>query len=246
MLVHDMIPAGTRKASVGSLVELFFDIAEAVEIDGFIEAGAKDAGASRRAANDLGVDEVVAFEANPYTFRRFDAEVTANGVQYEHLALSDSPGKVEFLVRLDEGGRPMADGQGSLLVRPDHTPGYESVEVESVTLDGFFVASTATTVAMWVDVEGAASSVLSGAPQVLSRTDVVMIELEEDRAWVGQKWLHDDVVRFFSEHQLRPIARDTQSRRQFNVVFVSDRVWARPAISLALSAWRDRRGSAIN
>lgn len=243
LIVHDLVPPDERTSSVNALVELFFDTVEAAEVDGFVEAGAKDSSASRRAASKLGVRHVVAFEANPYTHRRFVAKVSGDGVQYEHLALSDANGQVEFLVRLDDEGNPIPDGQGSLLVRPDHTPGYETVVVDAVRLDDHLADFPAASVAMWIDVEGASSQVLGGAPQLLERTDVVMIEVEERRAWIGQEWLHADVVRFFAEHGLEPIARDTQSRRQLNVVFVSDRARSKPQVAAVLAAWRERSSS---
>ncbi|MFT6391331.1 MAG: FkbM family methyltransferase [Ilumatobacter sp.] len=221
------------------MVELLFSLVDNGGIDGFIEAGAKDGGASSRAVSEFGLSNVVAFEANPYTHKRFNKRLVKAGVKHEHLALSETSGTVQFLVRLKEDGTPIADGQGSLLVRSDHTPGYESVSVEAVTLDGYYADDMSTSFAMWVDVEGASSQVLRGATMLLERTDLVFIEVEDRHKWDGQEWLHDDVVTFFVEHGLNPVARDTQSRHQFNVLFVSDRALAKSVVANTIAAWRN-------
>ncbi len=218
MLQYDMSMPPERFTTVERLVEEFFERVDPELIGLFVEAGAKEAGASVR-ASDLGVDQVVAFEANPYTHRRFVESVSAAGVDYRHAALTDEPGPQRFHVRLNEHGGPIADGQASLLIRPDHEPGYEEVEVDGVRLDEA-VADLPGRVAMWVDVEGASSWVLRGASSVLDRTDVLIIEVEDRAAWDGQEWLHLDVVRHLWAHGLRPVARDLQSRFQFNVLFV--------------------------
>lgn len=240
LLTHDLPTKGMRGRSVASLVDLFFGIAELSGVQRFVEAGAKDAWASVRAAEQLGLPEVVAFEANPYTFERFRHEVEASGVRYEHLALSEESGDIEFLVRLSEHGKPIPDGQGSLLVRPDHEPGYETVTVRSVRLDDEFPDPGTRRTAMWVDVEGATSTVLRGARALLAATDLVMIEVEERAAWDGQEWLHRDVVKFLARHGLVPIARDRQSRRQCNIVFVRSSLADDPGVVELIERWSRR------
>lgn len=221
-----------RAASTKALVDLFFDLCD--DVDVFVEAGAKEASASVRAIG-LGIDTVVAFEANPYTHRRFDQTLAQAGVDYRHAALADHTGEATFLVRKDEDGSPMADGQGSLLVRPDHEPGYEEVAVSTVTLDAEVVDGR---VAMWVDVEGAVAEVLGGAASVLGRTDVLIVEVEAVERWVEQRWLAGDVVRQLARAGLRAVGRDMQSRWQFNILFVRDDLLARPAVADRISAWR--------
>lgn len=238
LATFDRSDRAQRQPSVDALVELFFDIADNAEIERFIEAGAKDAGASIRAMSSWPSVETVAFEANPYTHRRFAAVCADAGVRYEHLALDEHPGQVTFLVRLNDNGVPIADGQGSLLHRPDYTLGYEAVTVDAVTLDGYLGEQRRT--AMWVDVEGASSNVLLGATDTLAVTDVVMIEVEERAKWTGQQWMRREVVEFFDSCDLVPIARDRQSRQQFNIVFVRRDLADRPGVAEALSRFKSR------
>ena len=238
VLSFGVFTAEDRTRSVLDLIELFFDLCELRTIDVFIEAGAKEAAASQRAA-DIGC-RAVAFEANPYTHRRFADTLASTSVDYRHQALSDRPGPVTFMVRLTEDGTPMADGQGSLLVRPDHDPGYQEVTVDAITLDDHIgsLAMPDATIAMWVDVEGALSQVLGGAAQTLLHTDVLMVEVETVRRWNEQRWLAGDVVEALAEAGLVAVARDVQSRHQHNIVFVRDSLLDDTDVADMLRAFR--------
>lgn len=240
VLTLNRLPQESRDSSVEALVELFFSLVEVTGVERFVEAGAKDAGASRRAATGLGIADVVAFEANPYTHRRFVDTVSDDGIDYRHRALSETAGEMVFLVRLDDAGKPMADGQGSLLVRPDHVPGYEPVPVTAERLDRALGDDSEPRTAMWVDVEGASAQVLRGAVGMLGTVNVVMIEVESDRRWDEQEWIDHDVVEFFSSVGLRPVARDRQSRLQYNIVFAR---LEDPRVTSAVDRWRTDRPS---
>jgi FkbM family methyltransferase len=230
-----------RIDSVQAVVELFFDLCSLTDVDVFVEAGAKEASASQRAV-EAGIAQVVAFEANPYTYRHFAAGIAAAGVDYRHLALSETGGDTVFLVRRREDGSPIPDGQGSLLVRPDHEPGYEEVTVRAVLLDDEIDGDGR--VAMWVDVEGAVAEVFGGATSVLARTDVLIVEVEAVERWVGQRWMSGDVVDQLASTGLRAVARDMQSRLQYNIVFVREELLADGQMDTRISTWR--HGSSSN
>ena len=236
--IYDMAGRTERVGTVGALTTLFFELVERLHIERFVEAGAKDGAASIRAAAMSSVAEVVAFEANPYTHERFNPQLREHGVRHEHKALSDHEGVVEFLVRLNSHGRPIADGQASLLERPDYAPGHARVAVDAVTLDGYFGAPSGIRTAIWMDVEGATSMVVRGGRNVLADTEVAIIEVEERASWEGQEWLRVDVVREMRRLGLVPLARDRQSRYQFNIVFVREERRRDPSVEDALQSWR--------
>ena len=121
--IYDMAHGAERLGTVSALATLFFELVECLDIERFIEAGAKDGAASIRAAALPSIAEVVAFEANPYTHERFHEQLRQHGVRHEHMALSDREGAVEFLVRLNSDGRPIANRPASLLERFDCAPG---------------------------------------------------------------------------------------------------------------------------
>jgi FkbM family methyltransferase len=241
---YEVVDAATRARSVPVLVELFFDLVEALDARRFLEAGAKDGSASLRAAQSGRFQRVVAFEPNPYTFLRFAPGFQRSGVTYEQLALVDGdPRPVTFYVKRTSEGRPRADGQGSMLIPRDHPPGFEQVTVEGVTLDSYVGAPDGVGTALWVDVEGATAEVLRGAAALLEDTSVVIAEVEVHPAWLGQEWLAADVIAFLRRHGLVPVARDRQSRLQFNIVFVRSTCLSRPEVVRALRRWRTRTTS---
>ncbi len=227
-----------RRQTVDDLVNLFFALCAVRRADVFIEAGAKEASASRRAAEEVGIERVVAFEANPYTFARFSSGFDQLDVEYRHLALAARDEAVTFMVRRHADGTPIPDGQGSLLHRPGHAPGYDYVTVSAVRLDSFFGDRPFERGAMWVDVEGATDQVFGGAESVLASCDLVLVEVESRINWDGQVWLDVDVVRAMRDAGLRPVARDAQSRFQYNVLFVRDSAVGDPGVVALIDEWR--------
>ncbi len=240
LLTLDAPTSADRVRSVDLLTELFFELTAVTGVRRFIEAGVKDASASIRAAAEADIESAIAFEANPYTYRRFTTSVLAAGVDYRHAALTDQTGEVSFRVRLTNDGVPMADGQGSMLVRPDHTSGYEEVRVSAVRLDDAVDVNAQPPTALWIDVEGASAQVLRGASTLLDSVQVAIIEVESDLRWEGQEWIDRNVIDFFVGVGLVPVARDRQSRRQYNVVFARTNDARAKA---AIERWRAARSA---
>ncbi|GAB1643557.1 FkbM family methyltransferase [Krasilnikovia sp. MM14-A1259] len=228
---YDLDRREDRVASNVALVELFFRIASLAGVDLFVEAGAKEASASQRATAELAAARVVAFEANPYNYVRYAPSNVSAGIEYLGYALTDMPGPVTFNVLRDDAGNPLANGRSSLLRRQregDQQRGFEEVTVEGVTLDGFFADTSFDRAAIWVDVEGACRMVLNGARQLLARTSVVFIEVEEMNWWGEGHWLRESVVSFLYDLGLVPVARDFEYLHQYNIVFVRDTLLRAP------------------
>ena len=228
-----------------SLVRLFFNLTEIIGVDLFVEAGAREASASRHVKAKLPAARVVAFEANPYNYAEFEAINRDAGVEYFHLALSDHPGPVTFNVHRDEAGAPRANGQASLLKREktpaDFERGFIEATVDGVTLDAFFADHYFTCAGMWVDVEGACGLVLPGARDLLAKTAVLMIEVEEQQFWGAEHWLREQVVSYLFDLGLVPVARDFEYRYQYNIVFVRAELLAGPnGINNALARFVSR------
>ena len=60
---------------------------------------------------------------------------------------------------------------------------------------------------------------LLGANDILAKTAVAIIEVEDHEYWSGQ-WMQHDVASALYDVGLVPVARDFQSRYQYNQVFV--------------------------
>lgn len=221
-----------RAHSNKSLVRLFFNLIKAIDVDLFVEAGAKEASASRHMKATYPACRVVAFEANPLTYDRFEAVNRGTGIEYLHLALSDHPGPVTFNVHRNEAGAPIANGQGSLLrsekSREVIERGFIEATVDGVTADGFFAGQSFARAAMWIDVEGACQFVLPGARDLLSRTAVLIVEVEELAFWGEGHWLRHQVVSHLLDLGLVPVARDFEYPHQYNIVFVRADLLAGP------------------
>jgi FkbM family methyltransferase len=232
-----------RRASARVLKQLFFNLVRVLQPDVFLEAGAMDASVSLRVRKMVRKAQVVAFEANPHNHATFSAaqDFKAARVEYRHCALSDQPGEVTFNVLVAENGRTRAPVSGrSSLLRREEVRGaeYEPVQVPARTLD-LEAAALPGRVALWVDVEGAAGAVLTGAAQTLQRCDLLLIEVETHPFWQGQ-WLHLDVCRHLLAAGLVPVARDFEFPHQFNLLFLSPAALARAEVMQTLEkahAW---------
>jgi FkbM family methyltransferase len=206
---------------------LFLDLVSLLRPRVFVEAGAYEADTALKVAAAVPECEVVAFEANPYVYRKFSTTTAyaAHRVDYRHQALAGEPGEVTFLVITDSASLAddRVEGYNSLLRR---TGGdwlgdveYEEVTVAATTLDREFTTGP---FALWLDVEGATGRVLSGGRRFLDQCDLLKAEVEETPFWQDQ-WLAADVLTELRDHGLEPFARDTQAEDQYNVLFARKR-----------------------
>jgi FkbM family methyltransferase len=218
-----------RYRSTYLLDEFFFELVELARPGLFVEAGAFDAAASLRVAAMEHPSRVVAFEANPSNFELWTrkTDFAGHGVEYLHLAVSDTGQPVTFHVRSGSGDDTFEDNSilpraGGVAASPD-----DLATVDSVTLDGYFGSSTRS--ALWVDVEGANEQVLTGATEFLGTCDVLKIEVEDTPLWEGQ-WLAGDVLESVVGSGMWPLARDVQADGQYNLVFVGERLVRDPRV----------------
>lgn len=162
---------------------------------------------------------MVAYEANPYTFRRFKKQIDyeGEGVHYREKALASESGEITFNVRKTEDGKPRKDGQGSLLKHTSYELGHIQETVKATTLDHTLDEFDGHNCALWVDVEGATGEVLGGATRTLEKTNVAFVEVEDIEYWGGQQ-LSEEVVESLYKAGLEPVARDFQSEFQWNVL----------------------------
>lgn len=225
----------TNSASVVSTY--FYELVGLIGPKLFVEAGAYRAEASRRVKSDHPTCRVVAFEANPYNYRRYAEEMgfAAAGIEYLNKAVTDKSGPVTFHLRSKQDGRELRRTTGNSGILPRHGTDteYEKHTVEGIALDEFFQDHTASPIAMWIDVEGASGKVLRGARALLERTEVVLIEVEEKQMWEAQ-WRSLAVIAFFLEAGFTPLTRDAQFEQQFNIIFVRNDVYERPEVLRSL------------
>ncbi|OOV08755.1 hypothetical protein RF819_20580 [Rhodoferax fermentans] len=189
----------------------------------FFEIGAFDAKFSREAKIKLPDCSFCAFEANPYNFNLFKGAVEEDGVDCIHLAIGDSAGKIKFNLQKSVNGQSVhaVRGNNSILKRVRDNVDYEEIEVPVNTIDNLFFDAVMPdeSLAIWIDVEGYAHEVLSGAVKILGRTSMVFVEVESQSYWKNQR-LDVDVIEFMMNNGFVPVARDFEYEGQYNLIFL--------------------------
>ncbi|MGD0633097.1 MAG: FkbM family methyltransferase [Beijerinckiaceae bacterium] len=229
-------PLATGPESHERLVDYFLDLLRRVKPSHFLDIGANDASMAVRVKRLLPGCNVSAFEANPIIHQTYQAGVAARGVNYANVAVAAQDGVATIYapVTLSNGfvngevvsmpsAEPAVTGKSSLL-RRNETATYNEHLVRTVSLDAVLreaeTGPVPRDVALWIDVEGAAYDVLSGASEALQRTSVIFIESENHEFWTGQKQCAD-VARFLISAGFLPLRRDREyGDKQFNTVFI--------------------------
>lgn len=227
------------------LEELYFALLEIAQPGLFVEAGAFDATASRRAAALLPGARVIAAEANPNNHAIWTRQVdfAAQGVDYRQVALADGVSEVSFILRSTGDAEVAEDNSILPLTGARQVESADAVTVPATTLDALLTEVAAgVRVAAWVDVEGANREVLTGGATLLGRVDLIKIEVETQEMWSGQ-WLAVDVLENLLGHGLVPVARDAQAPTQFNLVCVSERVLACPGAAVLIDDFLRAQGA---
>lgn len=235
--LFDLTSKEGRDASNAWLVDLFTGLTAAVRPHVVLELGAYGADFSVSARASLPKAEVHAFEANPYNIAKFGKRVRRAGVEYHHFAIGDRVGATVFNVARKEAGQELrpARGNNSLRTKPIDIE-YEEVQVPMVTVDHFLAERglAGRPTVMWIDLEGCAFEALLGAAATLEHTQLIFIEVEDHPFWNGQK-LSAEVLRQLVGAGFMPLARDFETRRQYNLILAKPQVLDHMIVRLALA-----------
>ena len=197
----------------GALLSAYLSMSKALAPGATVEIGAHEARYSRSVRRALPAETpVIAFEANPDVHAQHAPALTAGGVDYRNLAVSDSVGTLRFRVPVVRGQE--ARTMGSLRDFGGMTEHVE-YQVPSIRLDDLGLQRAM----LWIDVEGATGEVLAGAEETLRTVLAAFIEVEEDERWPGQMTAAE-VIDHFADRGFVGLLRDTQRNWQYNVIFV--------------------------
>ena len=205
---------------------LFRLLAKHLGAEVICDVGAFDCFHSRR-FRAMGA-KVIAFEANPVNFDALasDASLAAAGIELFNYAAWNRDEEITFNV-IDATARDVAWRKMISSIReraPDTSYASKPVRVRAVRLDSFLtdvLAEPASTIALWIDVEGAAYEVLEGIDGIRDRVCLVHVEVETRAFWQGQH-LWPDIDALMGQLGFTPIAR-SRGDEQFDVLFVNDR-----------------------
>lgn len=228
-----------RIASRDTLQDLFVELQTLIKPDITLEIGAMKAAFSCKMAS-AGIT-AYAFEANTYNFEKFKPVIDAKElpVKYIHRAICEVDGEVQFQLRSKVNGTEITPikGNNSLMLRNTDLEDaeYNAVTVPASRLSTFLKTADLTkkTFSAWIDVEGALGRVIKGFDKSLQFCQSILVELEEVSYWQGQM-LYLDAMSYFLSQGFVPVARDFESRHQFNVLFLSLAQLKNPKVRLAL------------
>jgi FkbM family methyltransferase len=231
---------------------LFRSLAKHLGAEVICDVGAFDCFHSRR-FRATGA-KVIALEANPVNFAVLerDASLAAAGIELFNYAAWNRDEEITFNVVDTARDAEWRNMISSIRERsPDNRFPSKPVPVRAVRLDSFLtdvLAGPASTIALWIDVEGAGYEVLEGIDRIRDRVCLVHVEVETRAFWQGQR-LWPDIDTLMKQLGFTPIAR-RPGEEQFDVVFVNDRWLGRSRAVVSgntLLAWaRLRAGLARN
>lgn len=189
----------------------FHALLRLLEPDLVLDVGSQDGADSKRFRKLLPQAEIIAFEGNPshYAAMLEDGEIERKQIRVVHSLISDTQGKRPFFVqRPIAGARHFNRGTSSLTRRDEEGAIAEEVLLDSVRIESFLAREypQSSSVALWIDVEGHAYSVLEGMGTAKDRVKLVHVEVETAEMWPRQK-IEADVLRLAAGLDLVPIAR---------------------------------------
>jgi FkbM family methyltransferase len=225
---YDDFIDNTSQKSITTLDEVFYKlVTEVMPCNHFIEAGAWQGEMSRMVKSVVPTADVYAFEANPYNYNQFKHMFENSGANYINLAVSDRNDAITFRVQKRYMGEKLdpVRGNNSILIRTEAGMEYEEVIVQSITLDSYFDGKikSGDSVAMWVDLEGAAYQALEGGIKLLANVDIIKIEVEQHRYWENQR-LDIDIKNLLAQYGFWPVMRDYEYPLQYNILFCKQSV----------------------
>lgn len=203
------------------------------------DVGSMDAAAARRFRRLTPRAQVVAFEANPHNAQtmRADARNVRRRLEILHKVVWNRDGRSRFCV--EHLARPTGwdprQAISSTRNRTKGSLGHTSVTVDSVRLDTFVIArpETPKTIALWIDVEGAACEVLEGIEGIRKCVQLIHVEVETREFWLGQK-LKIDVQNLMRDFGFTELARGYYEP-QHDLVYVNTRLFAESRLKIMLA-----------
>ena len=175
---------------------------------------------------------ILAFEANPYNFKRIldKGIAAAENIEVFHKAVTSEPGSLIFHVQQykDRNDQDWMAGTSSIRQRSVEVGTTETTHVDAVRLDEFLIELDpqimSKSIALWIDVEGAGYEVLEGISSIASSVLFIQIEVETEEIWQGQK-LKNEVLELAVQLGFVDIARGKHDE-QHDLILINKRFLA--------------------
>ncbi len=206
-----------RKSTAKLLRSYFKKLVLEINPIRFIEIGAHEASISIE-LKELGISEVLAFEANPYVYEKYIQQVKNHGVDYKNLAISNQSGNITLSI--PKFSESLARADGSILSRSAGAEYVEvSIEAKKLSDIGFNNLTSKDLVALWIDTEGVSFEVIKSSESFSEQIALMLVEVEDISYWENQKKAIE-IFELCASLKLIPIMRDLDGRGQYNVIFL--------------------------
>jgi len=210
--------------------EIFFQLlVKYLKPDIICDIGTLDASHSILLRHISKIPRIIAFEANPYNFKKIlDRRIPeTENIELFQKAVSNTAGTLVFHVQKykDDAEKMWMAGTSSILQRSQSVGDTEEVNVEAVRIDRFLKDNDPDidnkSIALWVDVEGAGFEVLQGMSDISSNILFIQVEVETEEIWQGQK-LKQDVLDLASKLGFVEIGRGKHDRQHDLILINGD------------------------
>jgi FkbM family methyltransferase len=206
---------------------LFVSLLKRLDCDLVLDIGSRDGKQAILFRDTLPEADVVAYEANPYNYRRILSGKTflSKNINLHQSAVSNENGTATFHVSKADYSAPETItnnlGTSSLLSAKEWETA-ERIEVLTERLDTLLskpeMAKNKRT-ALWIDVEGAEYLVLEGIGEMAEKVVLVHVETALEPLREGQKTL-DEIKLLLGNYGLDPIGSNISSNQNWgDVVF---------------------------
>ena len=195
------------------------------------DVGSLDGTHARRFRRLLPHTRIIAFEANPgnMVVMQQNEELKKDHIQVVHKAVWNEDDVLAFhVVEASSTDTSEIDRRGisSTRERVSHSFATRTIKVTAVRLDTFIknMDFAPETIALWIDVEGAAFEVLEGIEAIRRNVKVVHVEVETRKMWRTQK-LQPDVESLMQMMGFVKLARGFDEL-QHDIVFLDVETFA--------------------
>lgn len=190
-----------------------------------LDVGSMDGSDSIRFRRMSPLSKIIAFEANPYNFKKMqnNSRLAQLNIEVRNRLVSSKAEKGKFYISKGAvAGKNSGNmGTSSSMMPVNDADVAEVIEVDTTRLDEIIKNESlpAGWVAMWIDVEGAGYEVLSSVVGAKQQIALLHIEVELAEFWVGQK-LKNDVIQLANELGLVLLAGSENDKQQ-DLVFIN-------------------------
>lgn len=214
------------------LDQLFYSLAQAIAPDVILEIGSRDFMDGLKIKSSSPSSTVFAFEANPENFSEHIKNID-DTIFPMPIALGERNGietiKVPKYASRALNATQQQRGIASILQR-DELGEFIEYEVPMMTLNTFMsnFSHDCSNFAMWIDVEGYAYQVVSGASrELMEKCMFIKVEVEDVGYWNNQR-LSGDMRDFMTQNQFTEIANCDRGLKQYDILFVNNLILRRP------------------